>query len=193
MSVTGRLAEMEEELSACTRNGFQIEHPHHTMFASLYQHLREDWTLRPRCIGGRPRRTRTPAFEEEVLERVGNDPSTSTPAIAHAMVSNQSSVLRVLQEQNRHAYHLQKVQEVGPNDSHLVFDLSIGFCNVASSVLPFLHKSCLLMMPASQAMANSTAETTISGTTRIRTQCSSEFTRRDSTYISAVEFLEIIC
>ena len=53
------------------------------MFARLYQ-LREDGSFRPRCIGGRPRQLRTPAFEE-VLERVGNDPSTSTRAIAHAM------------------------------------------------------------------------------------------------------------
>ena len=55
-------------------------------------------------------------FEEEVLERVGNDPSTSTRAIAHAMGSNQSSVLRVLQEQNLHAYHLQKELGLGSND-----------------------------------------------------------------------------
>ena len=91
-------------------------HPHHTMFASLYQHLREDGSLRPWCIGGRPRQTRAPTFEEEVLERVGKDPSTSTSVIAHAMGSNQPSVLRVLQEQNLHAYHLQKVLGLGPND-----------------------------------------------------------------------------
>ena len=71
----------------------------HNVFC-LYQRLREDGSLRPRCIGGRPLQTRTTAFEEEVLERVGNDPSTSAHAIAYAMGSNQSSVLRVLQEQN---------------------------------------------------------------------------------------------
>ena len=98
------------------QNGFQTEITLTTMFARLYQRLREDGSLRPRCIGGRPRQKRTPAFEEEMLERIGNDPSTSTRAIAHAMISNQSSVLRVLQEQNPHAYHLQKVQGLGPND-----------------------------------------------------------------------------
>src|SRR5678815_5688794 len=91
-------------------------HPHHTMFVRLHQRLRDNGTLRPRCIGGRPRNTRTPAFEEEMLERVANDPSTSTRAIAHAMGTNQSSVVRVLQEQSFHAYHLQKVQGLGPND-----------------------------------------------------------------------------
>ena len=59
-------------------------HPHHTMFVCLYQRLREDGSLRPWCIGGRPHQTRTPAFEEEVLERVGNDPSTSTHAVSLA-------------------------------------------------------------------------------------------------------------
>ena len=84
-------------------------HPYHTMFARFYQRLLEDGSLRPRCIGGR---SRTPAFEE-VLERVGNDPSTSTSAIAHTIGSNQCSVLQVLQEQNLHAYHLQKVLRTG--------------------------------------------------------------------------------
>ena len=60
----------------------------------------------------------------------------------------------------------------GPTTSHLVFDLSSGYCNGAAWILPFLHKSCLLMRPASQEMATSTAETATSGTTRIRTQCS---------------------
>ena len=107
-------------------------HAHHILFARLYQCLREDGSLRPRCIGGRPRQTRTPAFEEEMLERVGNDPSTSTRATAHAMGSNQSSVLRVLQEQNLHAFHLRKYKDWGPTTSHLVFNLSSGFCNGAS-------------------------------------------------------------
>ena len=69
----------------------------------------------------------------------------------------------------------------GPTTPHLVFDLSSDFWNGASRIPPFLHKSCFLMRPASQEMATSTAERATSGTTRIRTQCSSEFTRRDST------------
>ena len=62
-----------------------INHPHHTMFARLYQRIRENGSLRTRCVGGRPCQTRIPAFKEEVLERVGNDPLTSTRAIARAM------------------------------------------------------------------------------------------------------------
>ena len=91
-------------------------HPHHTKFARLYKRHREDGSLRPRCIRGRPRQTKTPVFDEQVLERVDNDLSTSTRAIAHAMGSNQSSVLRVFSRKNLHAYHFQKVQGLGSND-----------------------------------------------------------------------------
>ena len=90
-------------------------HPHHTMFARLHQCLREDGSVRSRCIAGRPRQTWKPGFEE-VFERVGNDPSTSTRAIAHSVGLYQSWVLRVLQEQNLHANHLQKEQGLGHND-----------------------------------------------------------------------------
>ena len=110
------MAEMEEELSACTRKGFQTEITLTTQCLLAFSSAFEKMGLFPRCIGGRPRQTRTPAFEEEVLARAGNDPLTSTRAIANAMGSNQRSVLRVLQEQNLHAYYLQKVQGLGPND-----------------------------------------------------------------------------
>ena len=69
-----------------------------------------------------------------------------------------------------------KYKDWGPTTSHIMFDLSSGFCNGASWILPFLHKSCLLMRPASQDMATSTAEIATSGMARIRTQCLSEFT-----------------
>jgi hypothetical protein len=55
---------------------------------------------------------RTPEFEEEVLERIANEPSTSTH-----MGTSQSSVCRVLREQNLvHAYHLQRVKGLGQGD-----------------------------------------------------------------------------
>jgi hypothetical protein len=65
---------------------------------------------------------RTPEFEEKVLERIANEPSISTRAVAHAMGS-QSSVCQVLWEQNLHAYHLQKVQRLGLGDftPHVLF------------------------------------------------------------------------
>ena len=87
-------------------------HPYHTMFARFYQRLLEDGSLRPRCIGGR---SRTPAFEE-VLERVGNDPSTSTHAISHAMGSNQSSVRVILARTKPPCIPPPESTNSGPND-----------------------------------------------------------------------------
>jgi hypothetical protein len=59
---------------------------------------------------------RTPEFEEAVFEKIANEPSTSMHAVAHVMGTSQSSVCRALREQNLHAYHLKKVQGLGPGD-----------------------------------------------------------------------------
>ena len=114
----GQLAEMEEELSPCSLPGTvskQKSPSPHNVCLPLSAPLRR-WVSHPRCIGGRPRQTGTSAFEAEMLERIGNNPSTSRRAIVHAMGSNQSSVLWVLQEQTHHVYHLQEIQGLGPND-----------------------------------------------------------------------------
>ena len=63
---------------------------------------------------------RTSEFEDDVVERFSQAPSTSTCAVAHAMgVSH----LEGLQEYNLQVYHLQKVQALGPRD----FALRIQF------------------------------------------------------------------
>lgn len=41
--------------------------------------------LRPQHVGRGRRNVRTPRFEEEVGDRIANEPSTSTRAVAHAM------------------------------------------------------------------------------------------------------------
>lgn len=91
-------------------------HPHHTMFARLHQRLRDTGSLRPQHTGAVQRNVRTPAFDEEVLQRVDNEPSTSTRAIASTMGTSQSTISRVMREYCLHAYHLQKVQALGPDD-----------------------------------------------------------------------------
>ena len=107
-------------------------HPHHTMFARLYQRLREAGYLRPRCIGGRPRQTRTPGFEEEVLERVGNDPHLAHMPLPMPWV--QISLQYCESCKNKTPMHTasRKYKDWGLTTSHLVFDLSSGFCNGAS-------------------------------------------------------------
>ena len=65
-------------------------------------------------------------------------------------------MLRILQEQNLHAYHLQEVQELGPND----------YATRVPFVQWFLQRSIVnpafpaqVLLTASQEMATSTAET----------------------------------
>lgn len=91
-------------------------HPHHTTFAAIHRRLGETGNLRPRAVGGGRRDVRTPDFEDAVVERVTNEPSVSTRATARAMNVSHMSVYRVLREYNLHAYHLQKVQALGPED-----------------------------------------------------------------------------
>jgi hypothetical protein len=74
-------------------------HPHHAMIAQLHQCLRETGFLCSQHFGGGRHNVRTPEFEEAVLEKIANEPSTSTCAIGHAMGTSQSSVCRVLREQ----------------------------------------------------------------------------------------------
>jgi hypothetical protein len=47
-------------------------------------------------VGGGQRNVRTPESEEEVLERIAYEPSTSMHADAHDMGTSQSCVCRVL-------------------------------------------------------------------------------------------------
>ena len=85
-------------------------HPSRQVFISFSRRMRETGSLQPRNEGpGNMRTTRTPDFEEEVLERVAADPTTSTRRIARAMGAAQSSVWRVLHEQQLHPYHPQRV------------------------------------------------------------------------------------
>jgi hypothetical protein len=54
--------------------------PAHTMFARVVQRLRDIGCLKVKKHdgGGARRNMRTPRFEEEVLRRVEDEPSTST-------------------------------------------------------------------------------------------------------------------
>lgn len=91
--------------------------PSHNIFVRIQQRLRETGTFIPkRADCGAPQTRRTVDFEEEVLHHVEENPSTSTRKIAVAMNVTQSSVWRVLRDQQLHPYHPQKVQAMGPAD-----------------------------------------------------------------------------
>ena len=58
--------------------------------------------------------SRTPRMEENVLDTVRRNPSTSIRAIATAVGESRSSVHRVLHCEGLHPYHLQRVQLLLP-------------------------------------------------------------------------------
>lgn len=98
-------------------------HPAHTIFPRIDRRMRKSGTFKPNLRENGARRSmRTPSFEEEVLELVAEQPSTSTRALAHALGSNRYSVWQVLHEQQLYPYRLQKVQAISPADFGPRFD-----------------------------------------------------------------------
>ena len=59
---------------------------------------------------GRPRRTRTPQLEEEILHSVDDDPSVSIRQVAATINVDHMTIWRVLHENLLYRYHLQRVQ-----------------------------------------------------------------------------------
>lgn len=101
-------------------------HPHHATFASIHQRLRDSGTFQvDRHDTGRERTVRTPGFEEQVLEMVAQDPTTSTRAVGRAMGVAHSTVWEVWHEDLLYPFHLRKVQAMGAAD----FPLRVQFAN----------------------------------------------------------------
>lgn len=122
--------------------------PHRQMFQRIHSRLHETGTLRRPTPPGQIRHRRTPSFEEEVLERAAENPSTSTRAIAHALAVPHSSVWKVLHENLQHPYHVQKVQALEPADferriqfSHWFLQQSAELPQFSSNVM-FSDESC---------------------------------------------------
>ena len=96
-------------------------HPCRKTFAAIDRRLRELGTMTVnRLDTGARRLVRTVDFEEDILERFENEPSTSTRAIGHAMGVAHNTVWKVVHEQQLHPYHLQKVQAMGQLTSRFV-------------------------------------------------------------------------
>jgi transposase len=99
-------------------------HPERKTFQILHQRLRETGSLRPLHHVGRPRQARTITVEEEILARAAEQQSTSTRAIALHMGTTQSTVWRVLHDNQLHPYHPQEVQGLCEED----FPRRVQFC-----------------------------------------------------------------
>ncbi|KAJ4440115.1 hypothetical protein ANN_08252 [Periplaneta americana] len=69
-------------------------HPHHTMFARFYQLLRDDGSLRPRRIGGRPRRH--PFSIDDYTELKGKEPNRVEVADTEGIVADRLWAIAVV-------------------------------------------------------------------------------------------------
>jgi hypothetical protein len=93
------------------------QHPNHKVFIAVHNRIRETGSVVPnKQEVGRPRSVRTADFEEDVLQKIEDNPSTSTRAIASAMHTNKNAVWNVLHEQLFHPFKVQKVQALEPED-----------------------------------------------------------------------------
>lgn len=95
-------------------------HPHSQLFTRLHLRLRRENRLTPRG-GGRPYEVRDPAIEEDILERVENDPTTSCRLLEKATNISKSTVNRILRFNHFHPYHYTSVQNLHPGDAELQF------------------------------------------------------------------------
>lgn len=99
--------------------------PNHVTFQKLDGRLRETGVLRAaRPDAGRPRTVRTVQFEEAVLQRIEDNPSTSTRAIAKDLNTSNANVWNVLHEMGMHPFKTQKVHELSADD----FPQRVAFC-----------------------------------------------------------------
>lgn len=99
--------------------------PNRQTFARVERTLRETGGFVP--IGanrGRPR-VLGAGIEEQILDRVVEDPNISTRRLALQLNVSKSGVNRVLREQQLHPYHVTKVHEILPPD----YDRRLNFCN----------------------------------------------------------------
>ncbi|XP_026829886.1 uncharacterized protein LOC105283860 [Ooceraea biroi] len=115
---------MEEKLHACTKKDIQIAvnliiaHLFLFIVASILRDLKRSGGA------GRPRTIRMIAFEEEVLNRVEEEHSTSVRATSHNMGASTTIVWRAMHEQLLRPYHIQRVQGLNPGD----YPNRIAFC-----------------------------------------------------------------
>jgi len=95
------------------------QHPGYKKFIAIHRRLSEIGMFKTNMHDtGVAQTVRTVEFEEEVLQRVAEEPSSSTRHIAKAMNTSNASVWRVLHEQQLYPYHFQKVQGLTAADYH---------------------------------------------------------------------------
>ena len=102
--------------------------PNRKLFQILFQRQKEYGTFRVKHHTGIPT-ARTAEEEEDVLERVAENPNISVRRLSTATGISRTSVHNILRTQLLYPYHHTKVQELLPNDLPFRFDFCRWFRN----------------------------------------------------------------
>lgn len=95
----------------------QRELPCANTFTAVHVRLRETGKFEVSMADtGREKSVRTVALEEDVIQRVDDNPRTSTRTVGNELNISKSSVWRILHEEKLHPFHLQKVHALEPGD-----------------------------------------------------------------------------
>lgn len=124
------------------------QQPYHSTFAAVYLRLGETGTLFPSTRDrGVQRQVRIPDLEENIIQRVEENPGVSTRQLGAILNVGHMTVWRVLHEQLLYPYHLQRVQALGPAD----FPVRLQFCRWLYQEInnPFFLQSVLFTDEAS--------------------------------------------
>lgn len=89
--------------------------PDSRTFVQVHRRLRETGTFQVIAKEGRPIAIQG-EMEEQIMEMVQDNPRTSTRQISAVLNLSNSTVWRILRDRNVHPYHIQKVQELIPDD-----------------------------------------------------------------------------
>lgn len=95
-------------------------HPDHRVFINLHRSLLEGRFPNQMVSTGRP----SIPYEEQVLAAVAEDPSVSVRGLGASIGVPKSIAHRILQENELHPYHVQRVQSLSPRD----YPARIVFC-----------------------------------------------------------------
>jgi hypothetical protein len=107
----------EEACRLYQQSSTNKRHPAHTMFPRSERCLRETGSLSSNeHLHCHLRRSRTPDFEEAVIQRFEDKHDISNRSVAHTLAVNHMLVWQVLHDEHLNPYDLQKVQAMGTND-----------------------------------------------------------------------------
>ena len=102
--------------------------PDARIFQRLHQQLCERGSF-ARCMQdtGRSRRVRTPSVTDNIVDRISENPESSTRELSAAVNVSHSTVWRILREERMHPYHAQRVQGLEPSDYQARVNFSTWF------------------------------------------------------------------